>query len=290
MISIFAKPAFLNVNPSEPFKLRIKPVRTGYLMRVSSIIRGDQMADWLGVKLNPTSGYENDICIYVKPMVRKGDDFKFEGKKSYIDIIDGANLAQVASKHPEVGVITCSQIDFEIMSKELPNNEIVLIPQHHCNFDRIKKTKTEIKKVGVIGTRGAFPFLPKGLKEALAERGIELIEYSKFFSRQDIIDFYLTIDIQIVWRSYKKILSNPLKIVNASSFGVPTIAFDLDEPSFKEVEGCYIGVKNLEEWLGKLDELIANSKLYEEMAKICIDKSEKYHIENIAKLYEELDK
>ena len=138
-ISIFAKPAFLNVNPAEPFKLRTKPVKAGHLLRVSSIIRGDQIAKHLGAKLNPTSGYENDTCIYVKPMMRKGDDFKFEGKRAYLDIIDGANLAQVVQRHPKVGVITCSQADFETMSKELPNNRIVLIPQHHCNFERIKR-------------------------------------------------------------------------------------------------------------------------------------------------------
>src|SRR3990167_9546474 len=243
-ISIFAKPAFLNINPSQPFRERNKPPR-GQLMRVSSMIRGDQIAEYIGAKLNPTSGYENDVCIYVKPMVRKGDDFKFEGKKAYLDIIDGANLAQVAHRHPEVGVITCSQADYELMSKYLPNNKIVLIPQFHCNFERIKRIRTQIKTVGVIGTRGAFPFLPEGLKEALAERGIELIEFSRFFSRQDVIDFYMKIDVQIVWRPYEKILSNPLKIVNAMSFGIPTIT--LDEKAFKEIVPCYIPVDNLTE-------------------------------------------
>src|SRR3990167_4780675 len=161
MISIFAKEAFLNVNPAEPFKLRTKPPR-GHLMRVSSIIRSDQIAEYIGAKLNPESGYENDICIYLKPMVRKGDDFTFEGKKAYLDLIDGANLAQVAQRHPEVGIIVCSQADYKIMSKELPNNKIVLIPQHHCNFERNQRQSISIKKIGVIGTRGAFPYLPQG--------------------------------------------------------------------------------------------------------------------------------
>ena len=284
MISIFAKEAFLNINPNEPFRLRTKVPR-GHLLRVSSMIKGDQIAEYIGAKLNPTEGYENDICIYVKPMVRKGDDFKFEGKKAYLDIIDGANLAQVAHKHPEVGVITCSQADYELMSKELPNNKIVLIPQHHVNFERIKRTRTEVKTVGVIGTRGAFPFLPKGLKEALTERGIELLEFSKFFSRQDIIDFYMSIDLQIVWRPYKKILSNPLKIVNAASFGIPTIA--LDEPAFHEVEKCYIPVNNLEGFLHQLDRL-KEDWLYYTYGQECLEKAEEYHIENIAKLYQQL--
>src|SRR3990167_10154547 len=195
MISIFAKPSFLNINPAEPFSLRTKPPR-GHLLRVSSTIRGDQIAEYIGAKLNPESGYENDVCIFVKPYIKKELDFKpyinFDiGKRSYLDIIDGANLAQVAHKHPEVGVIVCSQADYKIMSKELPNNKIVLIPQHHCNFDRIRRNWREVKKVGVIGTRGAFPYLPKELRGELEKRGMELIEFSSFFTREDIIDFYL---------------------------------------------------------------------------------------------------
>src|SRR3990167_8373764 len=247
MLSFFYREAFLNVNPGEPLRLRTKPIKAGHIQRVSSIIRGDQIAEYLGARINPTEGYENDTCIYVKPMVRKGDDFKFEGKKAYLDIIDGANLAQVAHRHHEVGVITCSQVDYELMSKELPNNKIVLIPQHHCNFERLKRTRTGIQTVGVIGTRGAFPYLPQGLKEALAERGIDLLEFSTFFSRQDIIDFYMNIDVQIIWRPYKKILSNPLKLVNAASFGIPTIA--LDEKAFWEVKGAYIPVGTLKSFL-----------------------------------------
>jgi hypothetical protein len=288
MLSFFYREAFLNVNPGEPLRLRTKPIKSGHIMRVSSIIRGDQIANYLGAKINPTSGYDNDTCIYVKPQVRKGDDLKLEGKKAYLDIIDGANLALVAHRHPEVGVIVCSKADYKIMSNELPNNKIVLIPQHHCNFERIKRTRTEIKRVGVIGTRGAFPFLPKGLKEALAERGIELIEFSNFFSRQDIIDFYMSIDLQIVWRPYKKILSNPLKIVNAASFGIPTIA--LDELAFEEFYGCYMPVRNFDEFLEKLDNYISYPELHDSMSKRMIELAEEYHIENVAKLYKELDK
>ncbi len=286
MINIFAKPAFLNINPSEALKDRTKPIRGGHVMRVSSMIRGDQIADFLGARLNPSHSVTNsgDINIYVKPMVRKGDDFHFE-EKSYLDIIDGHNLGQLAQKHPEVGVITCSQADFQIMSKEL-TNKVYLIPQHHCNFEHQRRKSTEIKRIGVIGTAGAFPYLPEGLKEELSNRNIELVEFSRFFKRQDIIDFYMSIDLQIVWRPYQKVLSNPLKIVNASSFGIPTLA--LDEPAFKEVDGCYGPVKNLAGLLTVLDKLISNMKMYEIVSDFCFMEAERYHIENVARLYKEL--
>ena len=286
MISIFAKPAFLNINPSQSFKDRVKPPR-GQLMRVSSIIRGDQVADQIGAKLNPAKEYKNDVCIYVKPQVRKGWDFKFEGRKAYLDIIDGHVLGHLLEKHPEVDVIVCSQADMEIMSGSI-SNRIVFIPQHHCNFERVKRTRKEITKVGVIGTRGAFPFLPEDLEKELAKRGMELNFYSNFYSRQDIINFYLNIDIQMVWRPYKKILSNPLKLVNAASFGVPTIA--LDERAFVELGNSYIPVNSFGEFLMLLDALKDNPGLYDEYSEKCIEVSERYHIEKVGEMYKELDK
>ena len=284
MISIFAKKAFLNINPNEDFDKRTKPIKGGHLMRVSSMIRGNQIADYIGAKFNPESGYEHDVCIYVKPMVRKGDDFTFEGKP-YLDIIDGHNLGQLAQKHPEVTVIVCSQADYETMSGAIPN-KIVLIPQHHCNFERVHRTRDEITTVGVIGVAKAFDYIPKELKYVLTELGMNFIEYSRFFSRQDIIDFYRKIDIQLIWRPYKKLLSNPLKLVNASSFGIPTIA--LDEYTFMEMSGCYIPVDNVSQFTGVVNDVRTNQELYSSISRNCIEKSEKYHIENISKLYKQL--
>src|SRR3990167_9511012 len=158
-------------------------------------------------------------------------------------------------------MIVCSQADMEVMSGEV-SNRIVYIHQHHCNFERIRREGREVTTIGVIGTRGAFPYLPKELKRELAKIDMKLIEFSKFYTRQDIIDFYLSIDIQLVWRPYKKILSNPLKIVNAASFGIPTIA---------------------------LDRLRTTTSLYVNYARECVERSEYYHIEKVGEMYKELD-
>jgi len=286
MISIFAKPAFLNINPHEPFSERKKPVpkNSGYLMRVSSIIRGEQIAKQIGAKLNPKKGYENDVCIYVKPHVKEGMDFKFEGKP-YLDIVDGHDLGQLAKKHPKLKVIVCSRADEKTMKKAI-NNEIIFIPQHHCNFERIKRTRKKVTTMGVIGTRDAFPLLPKQLKPELKKRGIKLLEFSRFFYRKDIIDFYKKIDIQFVWRPYRKTLSNPLKLVNAASFGIPTIA--LDEPAFLELNYHYIPVNNFETFLNRLDVLLNNPSVYEILSERCLEKAEEYHIEKVGEMYKAL--
>jgi hypothetical protein len=268
-----------------------KPFRVGsdkHLSRVSSIIRGYQIAGQIGAKLNPIEGYEKDICIYVKPPYKSGSNLKFE-EKSYLDIVDSIGLCELAIKHPEVSVISLSKWNQKVLKKLIPN-KVVNIPQHHCNFERVRRNSTEVKKVGIIGAKKAFDYLPKGLKDSLARRGVSLLTFSEFSTRQDIVNFYMNIDVQIVWRPYynysKNILANPLKIVNAASFGIPTIAYD--EKAFLEMKGCYIPVHTLQEFLDELDKLRTRPMLYEKYSKTCIKKSEKYHIEKIAKMYTKL--
>ena len=62
--------------------------RGNRLQRVSSMIRGVQVAEQIGAKLNPEEGYENDVCIYVKPHVPKGFDWKFD-----IGILTGEGIS-----------------------------------------------------------------------------------------------------------------------------------------------------------------------------------------------------
>ncbi len=288
-ISIFAKPAFLNVASSRPFKYEGKPPRHGHLMRISSITRGEQIANQIGAKLNPTEGYQNDICIYVKPPSTPGQDFLFEGSKSFLDIQDAPGCIDLLKNHPEVVVISCSDWMSEVLKKTLPN-KVITIPEHHCNFERLRRSRKEITVVGCIGTAGSFKYMPKDIKERLAERGIEYRGFTKIFTREDVVNFYLGIDIQIIWRpqinSSSNQLRNPLKVINASSFGIPTIMYE--EKSAEEMEGCYIPVHTLDEFLAELDKLRTDPKLYEQYSKRCIEKSEKYHIDKIAQLYRNL--
>lgn len=282
MINIFAKPAFLNTASNVPFiSKEVSYKGNGHLQRVSSMIRSDQIVEYLKdeAKLNPTSWNKDDISIYVKPHIRPGNDFEFVTKNSWIDIIDGWGLIPLLERHPEVGVIACSTQDGEKLAKVL-KNRIMVIPQHHCNYDRLKRNSKKIETVGIIGTESAFAFIPEGLEEELTKRNIKLLKYSKFFSRQDIINFYMQIDVQLVWRPYRMKLSNPLKIVNAASFGIPTIAYD--EEVFKEVENCYVGVKTVNEILFGLD---TQKDVLQYMSEICFKKAEDYHISEIAKLY-----
>jgi hypothetical protein len=270
MISIFAKP---------PFEMK-------HLQRVSSIVRGEQIAAYMGnARLNPDSGYENDTCIFVKPHIKPGNSFDFP-KHSWIDIHDAFDLVEVLNRYPDVGVIAYSDLAFETLSKHT-RNKIALIPHHHVNYERTKRSRDKILKVGTTGSLPAWDYIPDKIKQGLKARGIKLELYTNFYPRMSVARFHESIDVHLHWRPWlNRPLSCPFKIINAASFGVPTIA--LDEPSFKEVEGTYIGVKTPEEWLEKLDYLIADNSLYDDLVNNCLEVSERYHISKIAKLYEQL--
>jgi len=283
MISIFAKPPFLNTNPSQPYIFGT-PIRHGHLMRVSSLIRGIQMADSLKCKLNPIEGFENDVCIYVKPHVRTDGDFKFEGKP-YLDIVDGWDLIHLLRKHPEVPVICMSQFDCENVARYC-DNRIVFIPQHHINHERVMRNPEAVVNVGIVGTEQSFPFVPEDLKLKLTERGMKLVFLSKFDKLEDIKDFYKDLYVQIVWRPYRRKMGNPLKLVNGASFGVPTIAYY--EDTFKEMNGYYIPVKTINEFVEELDKLRSDARAYGEFSKKIFNKAEEYHIDKIADLYRKL--
>ena len=282
-ISIFAKRAFRNVDHGQAFEP--SHARTGHLLRVSSMIRADQIVERLGARLNPTTCYHDDVCIYVKPHVKPGEDFKFEGR-AYLDIVDGWDLVPLAQANPQVGVIACSDQDGALLRRTLPN-PVTVIPQHHCNFDRAIHGGWARNRVGVIGTREAFKHLPAGLEDEIRARGMLLECYSRFFTRQDVVDFYQRIDVQIVWRPYSMHLSNPLKIVNAAAFGVPTIA--LYESVFDEVRDCYVPVNGLVELLAALELFRSLPGMCADYERQCLVRAERYHIDNVAEMYRSLN-
>jgi hypothetical protein len=257
-----------------------------HLLRGSSVIRAEQIAPRIGAKLNPESGYENDVCIYVKPWTPNLYSGKIKlAKNSYIDVIDSDNEVLFLGKNPKIGGIVCSQVDYNRVVKFL-RNKIVLIPQHHCNFERVKRTRDKVEVAGVIGAPGLFYKLPEGLEQKLDKIGLKLLNYSKFRNRQDVVDFYKKIDIQIIWRPWSVKLSNPLKLINASSFGIPTVAYE--EETFSEVGGCHLPVKTVDELIDQALLLKNSPEVYAKYRDLCLDKAEKYHIDRIVSIYKKL--
>jgi hypothetical protein len=268
-ISFFAKPA----RWSE---------RHQRLFRGSSTIRGEQIAAYLGAKLGPTEGYENDICIYVKPW----EDFTFE-KHSYIDILDVPTRTFLKFSKLHIPIIVCSLFAYEYFSKLCPDNKIIFIPQHHCNYERFRRNRPEVTTVGISGDASSFRYPIVDVKERLKKIGMELLVEKRIVVRSDAVNFYKKIDIQIDWRKNPWLTKNAMKLYNAASFGIPTVG--LKQQIYKEFEGYYIPVTTMDEMIKEIVKLKEDKEHYSRYSELIVPKAEEYHISSIAKLYKQLN-
>jgi len=263
----------------------------------SAYIRGEQMANYIGGKKNPTSGFENDICIYVK--IVPPDNHP---KHSYADVDDSPKLANHLKTHPELGVIAISETIKDYLSNLLNRKDIIFIPHPHVNFERWIRPVREIKTVGIIGSKTSFQYPIELLRKELKKIGLELKYKENYWNtykstpdremRLKICDFHKEIDIQVVWRPrvpYKKMIpfANPNKLGNASAFGIPTVSYP--EPNYiREWNGCFIKTNTIERLIRACKELKDNPNYYDYYSKRTLRRAEDYHIENIVKLYKNL--
>lgn len=277
MISFFAR---------EHFFIDKSSGRT--LQRISSIIRGQQIAEYLGAKFNPKTGYEHDVCIYLKPLkidkIKDGD---------YVDILDDSNVhARLGSlldrlkKRSQVNVLAMTSVHKKWLEEQLPN-KVIHIPHQHMNFERKRRTRKKVTTCGYIGATGpGHQELLNEMRDALKKIGVELIINVNFETREDVINFYESIDIQVA-PMFSFHLSIPYyhekKIVDAMSFGIPTVTEQ--RLGYKDVEEYYYHIKNLDELIVEVQRLQKEGWDAERL----INKAEEYHITNIAKKYERLE-
>ena len=252
------------------------------MMRGSSLIRGEQIADFLGAKKNPISGFENDICIFVKPHT---NNYESLPKNSYVDLIDSKYYVDKLFNRPDLKLIVTSLPAYRGVKQMLTENEVFYIPQHHCNFERIKQENVEIKSVGFIGSPRNFQLNIEEFTKKCSKLGLKFLYKIDYKGRKHVCDFYHQIDVQLDWRP-KSEANNPLKIINAASFGIPTIAFP--KQGFEEMDGFYLKAGSIDKIFEVLLNLKESNSVYNDLAKGGIVKAEEYHIENIAKLYNKL--
>lgn len=275
MISIFTRPSYIGNRYPQYTK-------ESSVLRLSARIRGDEIAEYIGAKINPTNGYEHDVCIYVKP---KGLDKVRDG--DWLDYLDGKNMVLLLKDHPKIKVIAASQDSYEYLKENL-TNEIVLIPQHHINFERIKSKRKENLTGGYIGSPSPDAFnMYNTIKVRLKEIGVDFVTCFNFKTRQDAIDLYKSIDVFIIgdWVKNNDPHKVPTKIVNAAAFGVPSIAYPLK--GYEEIGGNYIQAHNMDELLVEVEKF-KDKNYYTKWSKKVTKMSEKYHISKIADLYKGL--
>ena len=100
-------------------------VREKYLHRVSSRVRGEEVANYLGWEMNK----EGSPCIWLKPRhltnVKDGD---------YVDVLDDTDVIPLLVDRPKIKVISMSLVHHEYL-KSILKNDITLIYHHHITFD-----------------------------------------------------------------------------------------------------------------------------------------------------------
>lgn len=275
MISIFALPSYVG----RGYHAHVPPHAT----RLSSRIRAEEMSAYLGAKLNPTEGFENDVCIYVKPrtfdQIRDGD---------WVDFLDGGRFFRLLKDRPKINVIAASKNSYDILKAELPN-KIIFIPHHHLNLERAKRTRHKINTCGYIGSPSPIAFkIYSEIGKRLKEVGFKFITSFDYKTRGDATSLYKKIDIMVIgaWEvgdpNPHKI---PTKIINAASFGIPSIAFPLR--GYKEIEGYYVRASNMKELLTEVEKF-KDEDYYKKWSGKVLKMSEKYHISEVSKLYKKL--
>jgi hypothetical protein len=264
------------------------------------IVRGIQVAEFLGAKDNPTSGYENDTCIYVKVIPPKDHP-----KHSYFDVVDAAYSIEWLKENPDIGVIAISDVAKDYLEKELGRKDIIRIPHHHCNYERIIRPDRPVQVVGIIGSQNSFQYPIEEIRKALEGMGLKLLynqSYWKHFNdvptregidgRHKVINFYNRIDIQIVWRVKPwspryDWFRNPLKLENAGSFRIPTVAYP--EPSYvREWGGSFIAVDTIQKLLAEVELLKNNPEYYHDMSMKALIRADDYHMDEVKQLYLQL--
>lgn len=252
---------------------------------ITSRVRGAQMAEYIGAKINPKNGFKDDVCIWVKSQPPENCP-----RFSYVDIMEDDSLVPWLAAHSKVGIIAVTRDIKKYLEKIPVRNDIKLIPHNHCNFERELRSRTDVKTVGFIGfPKYSFKHPLDDIKERLVKVGLDFRQKTTFNHRNGVNWFYKNVDIQIVWRPDADKFLNPLKLSNAGSFGIPTVAYP-EESFVSEYDGCFIPATSIDELVFKVKELKDNQDLYDCMAKKVLARAENYHIEHIAKLYKKLDK
>jgi hypothetical protein len=244
------------------------------------MIRGEQVAKYLGARINPDGDLNGARCVYVKP-----GDLGEVSDGAHVDMVEEVGYIKMLAGRPGVRVIVLSESGRKYL-KERMANEVSVIPQHHCNIEGIVRTSEEVTTVGVIGSVDSFDQPLDEFRKTMSEIGLNFVTCHSFRSREDVVDFYQGIDIQVSWnrRTYKqKLFRDSLRLKNAGSFGIPTVA--LPETNWSEFEGGYIRVDTMADLVSELKRLKTDRGYYEAWSQATRRKAEGFHISRIAELY-----
>lgn len=247
---------------------------------LSTRIRGYEIAKFLDVQINPEKRNEGDVCIHIKPSNLNGIE---DG--DYVDVLDGGKFIKKLMKRPKINLIACSKASQKFLKERVPN-KVIFIPHQHLNWERQKRERKKVDTCGYIGSTPSVYEIYEQIGKNLKKIGFDFKTLFKFKKREDAVDLYRSIDILVIgaWENGDpNIHKIPTKIINAASYGIPSVAYPLR--GYKEIEGFYLSANNMKELLAGVKRLKAE---YDQWPAKLIKMAEPYHIENIVKLYQKL--
>jgi len=260
----------------------------------SAKIRGEQVAARLeNAVVNPKHIHCDDMLICVKCCPNK--EIADYVSSYYLDIVDSVALAERAKDMPHIGVIAIGVTAHRYLTKLLGRDDIILIPEHHCNFKNEVRDRPKVERVGFCGYTENFHLQFGAVSTALASIDVEFVTETQMEDRVNVCNFYKSIDVQLCFRKpgamyasqFEPALKNPLKLANAGSFKIPTIAYP--EMSYvAEWDGCFIRAENLDQIVSRVKILKGSEAAYESIAETAYAKAQEYHIDKIIPLYKEL--
>lgn len=275
MITFIAKPVFF------------RPGINGgvYPVRLSTRLRAEEIVQFLDGKVVQDPREAEGVRVHLKPRSLR---HVYEG--DYVDILDDFNLIAALEKRPGVKVIAYHTPHHDFLWERL-DNPITVIPHAHINFEN--KTRTKNKQIvgGLISK--SVPQVHKffnEIKDRLAVEGIELRGQFEYQTREEMLQFYNDIDFQVIWydnppEDWSGVLIYPGKIINAASFGIPTIAQPII--GHENARGFYIPANTYEE-IVRAAKRLQDERIYTEWSQKLLKWSHEYDMDNIIKLYKQL--
>lgn len=281
-VSIIARPSFL------------RQVKSGsddmFRMRLSSVIRGEQIAEHWPAAYNPPKDHEDDLRLFVKPRPQWLVDHRIIRDCDWVDFADGEELEPFLQMRPNVRVVAAALFGYKRLQKIL-DNQVVLIPQQHVNWEGAIRERSGLRTCGVIGRwTGRAQRACDELASELKPLGIEVLTCFNFTDRQCAVNFYRNIDVLTVPPIRSENIHfnyrTPTKMINAASFGVPSVAIWQD--GYEEFDGNYFPVTSMDEMIRRIADL-RDRTTYNTLAVRAFKTAQQYHISEIIKKYRQLE-
>jgi len=257
----------------------------------STEIRGRQIAAFLGdaAVMDPAELHRDDVVVLLKVLPR--EEIVDAVDNIYMDVIDSTGTLQALDRFDKMKAIAISRLAYEYLAERYGNERVVFIPEHNCNFERsLRITDWPVRTAGYIGEEECFHCDVGELRSRLADIGVGFEFCTKYETRQDVLDFYGKIDLQITFRVDAKhidvpaSLKNPLKLNNAGACGIPSISYP-EANYVDEWADCFWPAESLDKVVRIVEDINRDKTAYRVMQSTAIGRAETYHIERVITSY-----